>query len=94
MMNHLLNIKNDIQKGKGEITMQTTPLKWISLKGTKRPNNYDKVLVARNDNTVDAVMEALYIDGKFWTYLLVGKVEFMRPTHYSFPPEIVHKKEK
>ena len=94
MMIHLMIIERDIPKIKGEITMRTTPLKWISLKGTKRPNNYDRVFVARNDNTVDAVMEALYIDGKFWTYLFEGKVEFMRPTHYSFPPEIVHKKEK
>jgi len=32
------------------------------------------------------------IDGKFWTYLYGEKVEFMRPTHYAYPPEIVHHK--
>jgi hypothetical protein len=75
--------------------MRTTPLKWISLKGTKLPNNYDRVLVARNNNTVDAIMETLYIDGKFYTGMFGERAEFLNPTHYAEIPKIVYyKKEK
>jgi len=58
--------------------------KWISIKD-KLPNDYDFVLVAR-DNGLVTSMEAMYIDEEFIVYRLGMKSVFVDPTHWMEIP--------